>query len=91
MFNCNIVPLCIFGYYCFILECMAGYYGYNCNRSCDGCLSDTCDSEHGFCTDLSGCKPGWQPRQPKCELGILIKKILFYQKVTDKFIFLHNA
>jgi hypothetical protein len=61
------------------------------HRSCDGCLSDRCDSEHGICTDLSGCKPGWKPRQPKCDLGILIKKILFYQKVTDKFICFHNA
>jgi hypothetical protein len=53
---------------------MVGYYGYNCNRSCDGCLSDTCDSEYGVCADMSGCKPGWQPRQPKCYLGILIKR-----------------
>jgi hypothetical protein len=63
----------IFGYSCFILECMVGYYGYNCNISCDGCLSDSCDSEYGICTNVSGCKPGWQPRQPKCDLGILIK------------------
>ena len=55
---------------------MVGYYGYNCNRSCDGCLSDTCDSEHGICTDLSGCKPGWQPRQRKCDLGIFIYFII---------------
>ena len=64
-------------YYCFILECRVGYYDYNCNRSCDGCLSDSCDSVHGICTDLSGCKPGWQPRQPKCDLGILMNKITF--------------
>ena len=56
---------------------MAGYYGNIWNRSCDGCLSDRCDSEHGICTDLSGCKPGWKPRQPKCDLGILIKKKTF--------------
>ena len=59
--------------HCFILECMVGYYGNICNRSCDGCVSDRCDSEHGICTDLSVCKPGWKPRQPKCDLGILIK------------------
>ena len=74
IFNCIIVPLYISGYYCFILECMVGYSGYNCNILCDGCLSDTCDSEYGICADLSGCKPGWQHRQPKCDLGILIKR-----------------
>ena len=85
------VKRCIFGYYCFILECSLGYYGYNCNMSCDGCLSDSCDSEYGICTDTSGCKPGWQPRQPKCDIGILMKKIILYQKVTHKFIICHNA
>ena len=53
---------------------MVGYYGYKCNISCDGCLSDSCDSEYGICTDVSGCKPGWQPRQAKCDIGILMKK-----------------
>jgi hypothetical protein len=53
---------------------MVGYYGYNFNISCDGCLSDTCDSEYGICADLSGCKHGLQPWQPKCYLGILIKR-----------------
>ena len=71
---------------------MVGYYGYNCNISCDGCLSNACDSEYGICTDVSGCKPGWLPKQPKCDLGILMKNnFLFYQKVTDKFIIFHNA
>ena len=42
--------------------------------SCDGCLSDSCDSEYGICADTSGCKPGWQPRQQKCDLSILMKK-----------------
>ena len=69
-----VVQWYIFGYYCFILECMVGYYGYKCNISCDGCLSDSCDSEYGICTDVSG----WKPRQPKCDLGILMKKITFF-------------
>jgi hypothetical protein len=59
--------------------------------SCDGCLSDSCDSEYGICTDTSGCKPGWQPRQPKCEIGILMKNIILYLKVTHKFIMCHNV
>ena len=51
------------------LKCNLGYYGYKCNISCDGCLSDSCDSENGICADTSGCKPGWQPRQPKCDIA----------------------
>jgi hypothetical protein len=43
----------IFCYSCFTLECMVGYYGYNCNISCDGCLSDSCDSDDGICTNVS--------------------------------------
>ena len=74
IFNCMLVQRYIFGYYYFILECSLGYYGYNCSISCDGCLSDSCDSEYGICADTSGCKPGWQPWQPKCDIGILMKK-----------------
>ena len=59
--------------YClFLIECSLGYYGYNCNEPCDGCLSDTCDRECGVCRDTSGCKPVWQPGQEKCDLGIVM-------------------
>ena len=51
------------------IECNYGFYGQNCNQSCDGCLSDSCDREHGVCTDTTGCKPGWQPGL-KCDKGI---------------------
>ena len=54
----------------FIVECSLGYYGYNCNQSCDGCLSDSCDKENGVCTDTAGCKPGWQYGQLKCDKGM---------------------
>lgn len=53
-----------------IIECSPGRYGYNCNQACDGCLSDSCDKEHGVCANTSGCKPGWQIGQPKCDIGI---------------------
>jgi hypothetical protein len=49
----------------FLIECSLGYYGYNCNQSCDGCLFDSCDKEDGVCTDTTGCKPGWQYGQLK--------------------------
>ena len=55
----------------FIIECSPGHYGYNCNESCDGCLSDSCGKEHGVCTNTSGCKPGWRHEQPgKCDEGM---------------------
>ena len=58
--------------YCrFIIECSLGYYGYNCEKSC-GCLLDSCDKEFGICTDTSGCEPGRQPGQPKCDVCIII-------------------
>jgi hypothetical protein len=56
----------------FIVECSLGYYGYNCNQSCDGCLSDSCDKENGVCTDTDGCKPEWQYGQLKCDKGMKI-------------------
>jgi hypothetical protein len=35
----------------FCIECSPGRYDFNCNTSCDGCLSDDCDTEYGVCTD----------------------------------------
>ena len=58
----------------FITECNLGSFGFNCNKSCDGCLSESCDREFGFCTNTSGCKPGRLPGEqngrPKCDKGI---------------------
>jgi hypothetical protein len=51
---------------------------FNCNTSCDGCLSDDCDTEYGVCTDTSGCKPGWQYGHSKCDKGILNIYCTFY-------------
>ena len=58
----------------FIIECSVGNYGYNCNQSCDGCLSNSCQITLGYCLDQSGCKPGWQYAQSvqnKCDIGML--------------------
>ena len=41
-----------------MIECIVGHYGYNCEESCDVCLLDSCDREHGVCTDTTTCKPG---------------------------------
>ena len=54
-----------------------GHYGFNCNKSCDGCLSDACDRQFGTCTNTSGCKPGRQSGQEKCDIGMLKKYFPF--------------
>jgi hypothetical protein len=64
-------------WYSSIIECSHGYYGYNCNKSCDGCLLDSCERENGVWTDTSGCKPRRQLGQlMKC--GKHIKKPIYY-------------
>jgi len=71
----------------FIIECSVGTYGYNCNQSCDGCLSDSCQKQHGYCLDQSGCKPGWQyakSTQNKCAIGMLRKCSIIHKKGTNK-------
>ena len=73
-----------------ILECSLGNYGYNCDQSCDGCLSDSCESKHGFCINQSGCKPGWQYGQPgkyKCDIGkiTILQLVVMHSKVTCYF------
>ena len=59
------------------IECSLGRYGFNCNKSCDGCLSEACDKETGTCNNASGCKPGWKHDHPKCDKGILNKYCTF--------------
>ena len=61
--------------YC--IECILGRYGFNCDKTCDGCLSDACDKENGTCNNTSGCKPGWRHGHPKCYQGILHKYCTF--------------
>jgi hypothetical protein len=72
----------------FIIECILGHYGYNCEESCDGCLLDSCERENGVCTDTNGCKPGRKPGQlMKCDIGmqIIFYFCLIYIKVTYGF------
>ena len=71
----------------FIIECNLGNYDYNCNQSCHGCLSDSCDTEYGICLDQSGCKPGWQYVQSghhKCDIGMLRNCSIIHKKGTNK-------
>ena len=71
----------------FIIECSIGNYGYNCNQSCDGCLSNSCQRTYGYCLDQSGCKPGWQyiqSGQLKCDIGMLSNCSIIYKTGTTK-------
>jgi hypothetical protein len=70
----------------YIVECSHGSYGYNCNESCDGCLSDSCDKEHGVCTDTSGCKPGWQHGQTN-KMARKSNKAQTYSVCIHQFVF----
>jgi hypothetical protein len=66
-----------------IIECSDGSYGYNCNRSCDGCLSNSCDKKQGVCTNTTGCKPGWQyvrSVQNTCDIGMLRTCFIIHKK-----------
>jgi hypothetical protein len=62
---------CSFFVHTICLECSLGYYGYNSNKSYDGCLTDACDSEFGICIHTSGGNPGWQAGHEKHDLGIV--------------------
>lgn len=42
-----------------ILECIEGHFGRNCNRSCDGCISNRCQATNGLCYNDTGCEPGY--------------------------------
>ena len=69
----------------FIIECSVGNYGYNCNQSCDGCLSNFCDNKQGVCENTTGCKPGWQyvqSGQQKCDIGMLRTCSIIHVKET---------
>ena len=61
-------------FFLIIIACSFGNYGFNCDKSCDGCLSDSCDNEFGYCTNTSGCKhgrlPGGQHGRLECNIGI---------------------
>ena len=75
-------------FWCSIIECSHGYYGYNCNESCDGCLLDSCVRENGVCTDTSGCKPRRQLGQmKKCGKDINAMFYMFFiqDEVTYQF------
>ena len=78
---------CPFFWLSYSIECGPGRYGYNCNQSCDGCLSDSCDKGDGVCTNTTGYKPGRQLGQPlKCDKGMQINSysLIFIYSLLKK-------
>ncbi|VDH97240.1 Hypothetical predicted protein [Mytilus galloprovincialis] len=41
-------------------KCSPGTFGWNCSEKCNGCTEDSCDYISGVCTNISGCKPGYE-------------------------------
>ncbi|XP_063398995.1 platelet endothelial aggregation receptor 1-like [Mytilus trossulus] len=40
-------------------DCESGNFGRNCGEFCGGCISNICDKLDGFCTNTTGCEPGF--------------------------------
>ncbi|XP_071129128.1 receptor-type tyrosine-protein phosphatase mu-like isoform X1 [Mytilus edulis] len=41
-------------------KCSSGTFGWNCSEKCNGCTEDSCDHISGVCTNLGGCKQGYE-------------------------------
>jgi hypothetical protein len=51
--------------------CSKGHFGNNCNETCDGCISELCNSSDGVCDIEDICKAGWNGL--KCDKGKCLK------------------
>lgn len=68
----------------FCLDCLHGYYGYNCNNTCNSACKG-CDAVNGLCN--TGCMPGW--RGDYCQEGKLrtqFNQSYTYWKQTNFFV-----
>lgn len=43
----------------YVSECYSGYFGKNCEKMCEGCISSMCDRTTGLCKNTTGCEPGY--------------------------------
>jgi hypothetical protein len=57
-------------FYILFKACSKGHFGNNCNETCDGCISELCNSSDGVCDIEDMCKVGWYG--VKCDKGICI-------------------
>jgi len=56
--------------YILLTACSKGHFGNNCNYTCDGCISELCNSSDGVCDIQDLCKAGWHG--VKCDKGTCI-------------------
>ena len=57
-------------FYTLVKACSKGHFGTNCNDTCDGCISELCNSSDGVCAIQDLCKAGWHG--VKCDKGTCI-------------------
>ena len=57
-------------FYILLKACSKGHFGTNCNDTCDGCISELCNSSDGVCDIQDLCKAGWHG--VKCDKGTCI-------------------
>jgi hypothetical protein len=58
-------------FYILFKACSKGHFGNNCNETCDGCISELCNSSDGVCDSEDICKAGWYGL--KCDKGKCLK------------------
>ena len=69
------------------------YFGNNCNETCDGCISELCNSSDGVCDIEDICKAGWYG--VKCDKGKMskdknVRRVLEYENFTRVCIILYK-
>jgi hypothetical protein len=72
----------------FVKACNKGHFGNNCNETCDGCISELCNSYDGVCDIEDMCKAGWYGL--KCDKGKCIKLYGVFFYFFFFFIFIHT-
>lgn len=64
--------------HCTFVDCIEGYYGKDCNKTCSNCNSSapSCNKDTGIC--FFGCNDGWE--SPSCAglYNIICLIILLY-------------
>ena len=70
-------------FYILFKACSKGHFGNNCNETCDGCISELCNSSDGVCDIEDICKAGWYGL--KCDKGKCIKLYKYSWKLSEMY------
>lgn len=72
--------------YLLISACTSGFWGQDCNHTCEGCINSFCNATNGVCHE--GCQPGYKstntcteskPDWLNVEYRIELLTIVYYQ------------